>query len=71
MVAYVSTIGTKKQLQELVTEGNVHVHQEGATSKDKGIDITGVMLNLIYHPLGNRLLVYGDTRSPPSSSSAS
>ncbi len=64
VVAYVSTQGTKKQLQELVTEGNVHVQQDGETPKDKGLDITGDMLNLIYHPLGNRLLVYGDSRRP-------
>jgi lipopolysaccharide export system protein LptA len=64
VVAYVSTQGTKKQLQELVTEGDVHVQQDGDTPKDKGLDITGDMLNLIYHPLGNRLLVYGDTRHP-------
>ncbi len=62
VVAYVSTEGTKKQLQELVTEGDVHVQQEGETSKDKGLDISGEMLNLIYNQLGNRLLVYGDTR---------
>lgn len=51
-------------MQELVTEGDVHVQQDGETPKDKGLDITGDMLNLIYHPLGNRLLVYGDTRQP-------
>lgn len=62
VVAFVSTQGTKKQLQELVTEGNVHVRQEGQTPADKGVDITGDMLNLIYHPLGNRLLVYGTKR---------
>ena len=64
VVAFITTLGTKKQLQELVTEGNVHVQQEGETPKDKGIDITGHMLNLIYHPLGNRLLVYEDGRRP-------
>jgi hypothetical protein len=63
IVAYVTTQGTKKQLEELVTEGNVHVQQDGETPQDKGIDITGEMLNLIYNPLGNRLLVHG-TRSP-------
>lgn len=63
IVAYVTTQGTKKQLEELVTEGNVHVQQDGEKPEDKGIDITGEMLNLIYNPLGNRLLVHG-TRSP-------
>lgn len=64
VVAYVASSGTKKQLQELVTDGDVHVHQDGETPKDKGLDITGEMLNLIYNPLGNRLLVNGDTRRP-------
>jgi len=64
VVAYVTTQGTKKQLQELVTDGDVHVTQEGETPKDKGVDITGAMLNLLYHPLGNTLYVMGDTRRP-------
>jgi lipopolysaccharide export system protein LptA len=62
VVAYVAVQGSKKQLQEVVTEGNVHVSQEGETPKDKGVDITGEMLNLVYHPLGNTLYVFGDSR---------
>jgi hypothetical protein len=63
MVAYVTTQGTKKQLEQLVTEGNVRVQQDGEKPEDKGIEITGEMLNLIYNPQGNRLIVHG-TRSP-------
>jgi lipopolysaccharide export system protein LptA len=63
IVAFVTTLGTKKQLQELVAEGDVRVLQDGETPKDKGVDIIGDMLNLIYHPLGNRLWVLGTRRS--------
>src|SRR5262245_7390422 len=63
IVAFVTTMGTKKQLQELVAEGDVRVLQDGETPKDKGVDIIGDMLNLIYHPLGNRLWVLGTRRS--------
>lgn len=62
VVAYISSQGSKKQLQELVTEGAVHVRQEGENPKDKGIDITGEMLNLIHHNDGDLLYVYGDAR---------
>lgn len=63
IVAFVTTLGTKKQLHELVAEGDVRVLQDGETSKDKGVDIIGDMLNLIYHPLGNRLWVLGTRRT--------
>ncbi|GEM_PF-288806 len=63
VVVFVSTLGTKKQLQELVAEGDVRVLQDGETPKDKGVDIIGDMLNLVYHPLGNRLWVLGTRRA--------
>src|SRR5439155_15542399 len=55
-----------QELQELVTEGTVHVHQEGDSSAgtknaDKGVDITGEMLNLVHDPGGDTLFVYGDS----------
>lgn len=64
VVAYVTTQGAKNQLQELVTEGTVHIHKEGEDAKDKGIDITGEMLNLVHHPRGDTLFVFGDGRKP-------
>ncbi|MFO0864529.1 MAG: hypothetical protein U0744_07745 [Gemmataceae bacterium] len=62
IVSYVSTQGTKKELQELVSEGNVHVHQEPEDPKEKGIDIVGEMLNMLHHPQGKTLFVFGDAR---------
>ncbi|MBX9679780.1 MAG: hypothetical protein K2X38_13540 [Gemmataceae bacterium] len=62
IVSYVSTIGTKKELQELVSEGNVHVHQDPEDPKEKGIDIVGEMLNMLHHPMGKTLFVFGDAR---------
>lgn len=56
--------GAKAELHELVTEGSVHVHQDGKSADDKGIDITGEMLNLLHNPAGDKLFVYGDTRKP-------
>ena len=62
VVAYIASQGDKKELQELITEGAVQVRQEGETPKDKGVDITGEMLNLIHHPRGDTLFVFGDPR---------
>lgn len=64
IVIYVSRAGTKNQLQELVTEGAVHVHQDGENPKDKGVDIQGEMLNLLHHLEGDILHVFGDARKP-------
>ena len=63
------TLGDKQELGELVTEGAVHVFQEGEESKDKkskdqGVDITGEMLNLLRFPGGDILYVFGDSRKP-------
>jgi len=63
-VAAYFTRGAKTDLQELVTEGGVHVHQDGKAADDKGIDITGEMLNLLHDLKGDQLFVYGDTRKP-------
>jgi hypothetical protein len=62
VLAYVTTQGDKKELQELWTRGAVHVHQEGASPQDKGVDITGNELDLEHHPRGDTLRVYGDSQ---------
>ena len=64
VAAYVLRSGARNDLQEVVTEGAVHVHQEGANPKDKGVDIKGETLNLIHHPEGDTLIVFGDSRRP-------
>ena len=64
IVAYILRTGSQNQLQELVTEGNVHVMQAGETLKDKGVDITGEMLNLLHHLQGDILYVFGDAKKP-------
>jgi len=64
IVAYILRTGSQNQLQELVTEGNVHVIQAGETPKDKGVDITGEMLNLLHYLQGDILYVFGDAKKP-------
>jgi hypothetical protein len=72
VVAYMSNSGDKQELQELKTNGAVHVFQDGEEAPDKktkakGVDITGDMLNLVHHPGGDTstLFVFGrDPRSP-------
>jgi lipopolysaccharide export system protein LptA len=67
VAAYVLRSGARNDLQEVVTEGAVHVHQEGATPGEKGVDIKGETLNLIHHPEGDTLIVFGDSRRPNDS----
>jgi hypothetical protein len=67
VVAYMSMIGDKPELQALDCEGAVHVHQEGedspgGKSRDKGMDIRGAMLSLSHHPRGDTLVVFGDSQ---------
>jgi lipopolysaccharide export system protein LptA len=64
VTAYVLRAGNRQELQEVVTEGAVHVHQDGAHPEDKGIDIRGEVLNLTRSPEGDVLLVFGDARGP-------
>jgi hypothetical protein len=61
VVMYVSTLGTKKQLQEMKAEGNVYVVQEGDLPGEKKVEIQGQLLNLLHHPLGDTLFVYGES----------
>jgi hypothetical protein len=62
--AQVLRAGSKNELQEVFTEGSVHVHQDGTKPEDKGIDIQGEMLNLVRFPQGDVLVVFGDSRGP-------
>ncbi|MCI0641882.1 MAG: hypothetical protein L0Y72_11190 [Gemmataceae bacterium] len=55
--AQVSAQGAKKELRDVVCEGNVHVHQEGENAEDKGIDINGDLLHLTRHANGDKLTV--------------
>jgi hypothetical protein len=64
VTAYVLRSGSKNDLQEVATEGNVHVHQDGAKPEDKGVDIRGEVLNLTREPQGDTLVVFGDARGP-------
>lgn len=51
---------TRNELLTLVTQGNVHVHQDPAVKEDKGIDITGDFLTLTNKGDGHELHVAGD-----------
>ena len=44
-------------------QAEVHVVQEPAKPEDKGVDIKGDELNMIYHPDGSELVVTGDVAS--------
>jgi hypothetical protein len=46
-VPFVDQAGTKNELQRVLTEGAVHVQQDGSTPQDKGVDIEGEKLELI------------------------
>lgn len=54
--------GTTHNLAELFAEGAVHVHQDGQTPKDKGVDIVGFMLTVVHQSRGDILYVFGDAR---------
>jgi hypothetical protein len=64
VAAQVLRRGPKNDLQEVVSEGQVHVHQDGSKPEDKGVDIQGEMLNLVRYAQGDVLIVFGDTRNP-------
>jgi hypothetical protein len=66
VVADVLRTGEKNELKELVAIGAVHVHQDGETPEDKGVDIKGETLNLLHFIEGDILKVYGDSRSGPA-----
>jgi hypothetical protein len=45
-----------------VAAGGVHVHQDGATPRDKGVDIKGDLLKLLHFLQGDILYVFGEPR---------
>jgi hypothetical protein len=60
VVLYVTTLGTKKELQEMKAEGSVHVVQEGELPGEKKVEILGQLVNLVHHPQGDTLFVYSE-----------
>ena len=60
MYAWVDRGKEKNTLQKLQAEGYVHVVQAPAKADEKGVDIKGAELTMMYHPEGNFLVVEGD-----------
>ena len=58
--AHVLRFPERSQLQELRSEGAVHVTQEPSDPKEKGVDIQGETLHMTAQPEGNLLTVTGD-----------
>ena len=52
------------ELQELVTEARSTFTRKVPSATDKGTDIKGETLNLVHHPEGDVLIVFGDSRGP-------
>jgi hypothetical protein len=67
VVADVNRIGPRNELQKVLTQGAVHVQQDGATPRDKGVDIKGDTLELLHQvgpegeAVGDLLIVLGDS----------
>lgn len=59
----VFTLGNKKDLQELIAKGGVHVFQQGDKPGEKRIDITGQLLTVKYAEKGHTLVVHGDAKT--------
>ena len=64
VVVVVSTSGARKQMQELVAEGQVHVVQEGDKAGEKRLEIHGHLLKVDHDPLGDKLTVHGESKKP-------
>jgi lipopolysaccharide export system protein LptA len=70
VVVYVNRVGEKNELHKMLTEGSVHVHQDGEKPEDRGVDIRGETLELLHQvdplhrPLGDLLVVLGDKHKP-------
>lgn len=58
--AWVLRSDVKNTLEKLWTEGSVRVKQAPAKPDEKGVDIEGETLQMLYHPEGNFLVVTGD-----------
>ena len=59
---YVTTLGTRKQLQEMKAEGGVFVHQDGKNPGEKEVEIQGHLLTVHHHADGDQMFVYGEPK---------
>ena len=59
----VFTLGSKKELQDLIVKGNVYVFQPGDKPGEKRIDITGQLLTVKYAEQGHTMVVHGDNKN--------
>ena len=59
----ITTLGSTKQLQELIAKGNVYVFQAGEKAGEKALEITGTLLTLNHADKGDLLVVYGETKT--------
>lgn len=59
----VFTLAGKKELQDLVVKGNVHVFQPGEKAGEKKVDITGQLLTVKYADKGHVMVVHGDAKN--------
>lgn len=69
--AYVLRSEARNEIDRLWCEGDVHVHQEGSTSGDDGVDITGETLQMTHFVEGNVLVVTGDVANAHTGDPAS
>jgi hypothetical protein len=60
VAVYVVRTGPKNELSEAVAEGNVFVHQDPSSDKDKGVDISGELLHVTRSNEGDIMVVFGD-----------
>jgi lipopolysaccharide export system protein LptA len=56
--------GNRNELQQVITEGDVVIHQDGKTAADKGVDIQGELVHLWHYVEGDKLIVHGSARQP-------
>jgi hypothetical protein len=60
----ISTLGGQKQVQELISNGNVRVFQPGDRPSEKRLDIVGALLTVKHAQQGHTMIVYGDKNKP-------
>jgi hypothetical protein len=60
----IATLAGKNQVQELISNGNVHVHQAGDRPGEKRLDILGTLLTVKHAQMGHTMIVYGDKDKP-------
>jgi hypothetical protein len=56
----ITTLGSKKEVQELTAKGVVHVFQAGEKQGEKALDITGTLLTVKNAEKGHTMIVYGE-----------